>query len=349
MKAQNVDSLYYSKSNDSIAIKKHQFQVQQLEDQKKNILKEEKGRLKSIVAYINAQLKDGKISEGDAQIRKEKAAKKAALNIENRTAIVENQIALLERDWDYSVTDKDNYNSMITLFTSKGGGGLIYMNKNKKRFKYDIRTTSNPVIAFGLNNAIVKGQSFNDTPYQIGGSRFFEIGWQWKTRVFDNSNWLRFVYGFNFQFNGLKMKDDYYFVQNGNQTTLEEFPYHLNKSKFRMDNLVVPVFFEIGPSKLAKNDKYIRYDTDHKFRLGLGGFAGVNLSTRQKLKYKDEDGNRIKDKVKQSYNTNSFAYGLAGYIGFGDASLYVKYDLNPIFKSPNIEQKNIALGIKWVL
>jgi len=46
------------------------------------------------------------------------------------------------------------------------------------------------VLAFGLNNAIVEGESFDDSPYKIGGSRFFEIGWAWKTRVFKNSNFF---------------------------------------------------------------------------------------------------------------------------------------------------------------
>ena len=35
------------------------------------------------------------------------------------------------------------------------------------------------VLAFGLNNAIIDGENFDDSPYKIGGSRFFEIGWNY--------------------------------------------------------------------------------------------------------------------------------------------------------------------------
>ena len=93
------------------------------------------------------------------------------------------------------------------------------------------------------------------------------MGWQWRTRVFKNSNFMRFNYGFSFQFNGLKPNDNQYFVENGGQTELQEFPLELNKSKLRMDNLVFPVHFEFGPSRFRESEKTIRYNIDKQFRL----------------------------------------------------------------------------------
>ena len=69
-------------------------------------------------------------------------------------------------------------------------------------------------MAVGLNNAIAEGQEIGDSDFKIGGSRFFEIGWAWKTRVFEESNWLRLKYGISFQFNGLKPTENRYFVEN---------------------------------------------------------------------------------------------------------------------------------------
>ncbi|HCW64072.1 MAG TPA: hypothetical protein DG752_05345, partial [Leeuwenhoekiella sp.] len=54
-----------------------------------------------------------------------------------------------------------------------------------------------------------------------------------------------------------------------------------------------------------------------------------------------------KDKFKQNYNTNNFIYGLSGYIAFGDTALYVKYDLNPIFKNNPVEQRNFSVGLRF--
>ena len=115
-----------------------------------------------------------------------------------------------------------------------------------------------------------------------------------------------------------------------------------------MDNLVFPVHFEFGPSKVKKTEQSIRYSTYKKFKFGIGGYGGFNLGTRQKLKY-EIDGDKVKDKIKRDYNTPNFIYGLSTYAGFGDTTIYLKYDLNPIFKDALVEQHNISLGLRFHL
>ncbi|WP_074408477.1 hypothetical protein [Aquimarina megaterium] len=315
--------------------------IEKLKQQKERVINAEKEALKKEVEEINEKLVNEEITKEDAQKLKEEVAKLHALNIENRIAIIENKIALLERNEGDAIEflEKDLEYNFTFL-------GFNFGSDKDRKIPYDRRTTSNLVIAFGLNNAIVDGQSLDDSDYKISGSRFFEIGWAWKTRVFKNTNFLRIKYGISYTSNGLKPTDNRYFVENGNQTTLEEFRVELDKSKFRMDNLVVPVHFEFGPSKVTETEKSIRYSTTNRFRIGLGGYAGVNISTRQKLKYK-ENGDRVKDKIKRDYNTSDLIYGLSGYIGFGDMSIYIKYDLSPIFKNAEIEQNNVSLGLRF--
>src|SRR5690606_1189251 len=177
-------------------------------------------------------------------------------------------------------------------------------------------------------------------------SRFFEIGLAWRTRVFENSNFLRLRYGFSFQFNGLKPTDNRYFVEDGDLISLETYPLDLKKSKFRMDNLVFPLHFEFGPSRRVDTDKRTWFSTANKLKIGVGGFAGFNIGERQKIKY-DENGENVKRKLKSDHNTNDLVYGLSGYLGWGSSALYVKYDLNPIFQSPNPELHNISVGLRF--
>ncbi|WP_109438801.1 hypothetical protein [Aquimarina sp. AU119] len=325
--------------------------VKELTEQKERIINTEKEALKKEVEVINERLINNEITRDEAQKLKEDAAENHALNIENRLAIIDNKIALLERNGLKNVNTEDP-KIFIGLNTQEENADVILglkINTGKERkIKYDIRTRSNLVIAFGLNNAIVDGQSLDDSDYKIAGSRFFEIGWAWKTRVFKNSNFLRFKYGISYTTNGLKPTDNRYFVENGDQTELEEFRVELKKSKFRMDNLVIPIHFEFGPSKVVETEKKIRYYTSNRFRIGIGGYAGVNVSTRQKLKYR-ENGDRVKDKIKRDYNTSDLIYGLSTYIGFGDMSLYLKYDLQPIFRNATVDQNNVSLGLRFDL
>lgn len=330
--------------------------VEQLQKLKTEITSQEKEALKVEIEEINGRLNAKEITEIEAQTLKEAAAKKRALNIENRLSIVENEILLIERNNGLVLAlepldSTENKGLGISLDITRGDGSSIKWKKekkDKKEPKYDIRTYSDLVIAVGLNNAIVDGQTLDDSPYKIGGSRFFELGWQWRTRLFEKSNFIRFNYGFSFQFNGLKPTDNRYFVNNNDNIVLEEFDVELDKSKLRMDNLVFPFHFEFGPSKLRENEKSIRYSLDKKFRVGLGGYGGFNLGTRQKLKY-ERDGENIKDKLKRDYNTSNLIYGLSAYAGFGGTTLYMKYDLNPIFQDALVEQRNISLGLRFDL
>jgi len=316
--------------------------IEVLQQAKEQVQLYERDALKEEVEAINKRLENQEITSTEAENFKNEAAQKRALNIENKLAIIDNKIALLERNKGNATSDDDNRVSIV-LFDK---GSFLGVKSSKRNRKYDRRTYSDLVIAFGLNNVISDGHSLDDSDYKVGGSRFFELGIAWKTRVFKNTNWLRLKYGFSFQFNSLKPTDNRYFVDTGSETELQTFPENLNKSKLRIDNLVFPVHFEFGPSNKIEKENYFRYSTYKKIKVGLGGYAGFNLGVRQKLKYDGPNGT-IREKTKANFNTNNFVYGLSGYIGWRGTALYVKYDLNTIFKDNPIEQRNISLGLRF--
>ena len=304
------------------------------EKQKAEIIEKEKTKLKYQIERINGELERGEITKEEAEKQKKEYAEKHAKNIENKIAILENEMELRDRN--------DSSGNYIAI---GGKGKVLDININTKK-KYDKRTTSDLVVAAGFNNALEEGQSLNDSDFKLGGSRFFELGWAWKTRVFKETNWLRIRYGLSFQFNGLKPTDNRIFVEDGDETYLQEFALDLDKSKFRMDNLVVPVHFEIGPSTKTETEDRLHFSTYKMLKIGFGGYAGFNIGERQKLKYKD-DGDKVKEKLKNNYNTNDLVYGLSAYLGWGGATLYGKYDLNPIFQDPNWELHNFSLGLRF--
>lgn len=334
-------------AQDTIQSVNNKFKIEALQKERDKIELQEKDYLKQEVEAINQRLDNGIISYEQAESEKKEAAQKRALNIENRLSIIDNKIALLQRNEEGYVESNGEGSLMGVSIDSEKGTfiGVNVKGQNKPK-KYDRRTTNDLVLAFGLNNALIDSEKLDDSPYKFGGSRFFEIGWAWKTRVFNNSNFLRLKYGFSFQMNGLKPKDNQYFVQDNDLTYLDEFPTDLKKSKLTITNLVFPVHFEFGPSKKIEKDTYFRYTTHNQFKVGLGGYAGFNIGTRQKLKY-EIDGDRIKDKIKRSYNANDLVYGLSSYIAFDDIALYLKYDLSPIFKDQAIDQNNISLGLRF--
>ena len=332
-------------------------QIDSLRQQKERVIAMEKDALKKEVEEIVQRQKRGEISLEEAREMKQEVAKKRALNIENKLAILDNTIALLDRNDGESLKDSESSSDISKIEIGFGAKdpnndvlfGVKYWDGNKKRpVIYDRRTYSDLVVAVGINNAIIDGQSLSDSPYELGGSRFFEIGVGWRTRVFKNSNFLRVGYGFSLQYNGLKPKDNQYFVANGSETVLEPFDTDLRKSKLRVDNFVIPLYLEFGPSKVTRSETKIRYSLRNQFRIGIGGYGGFNFRTMQKLKY-NRNGESVKDKLKRGYNTNDLVYGLSAYMGIDGILLYAKYDLNPLFKDAAIEQRNISFGLRFDL
>ena len=346
-------AVYNVAAQDAVA---YERKVELLKKSKDQINEQEKEALKIEVEEINKRYEKNQVSFDEAKVLKESAAKKRALNIENRIAIIENEILLLERNsgevMDVETVDSTGVSALEINIDLKRADGSSMLGEERRRLKrelkYDRRTYSDFVIAAGFNNALFEGQSLNDSPYKIGGSRFFEIGWSWRTRVFEKSNFVRLNYGFSFQFNGLKPKGNQYFVIQDGQVELQEFEYGLRKSKFRMDNLVFPFYLEFGPSKVHKTSRTVRYSLTNQFRVGIGVFGGFNMSSRQVLKY-NRNGDKVKTIQRGGFNTNELIYGLNAYIGYDGVLLYAKYDLNPIFKNAAIPQNIIALGLRFDL
>lgn len=327
------------------------MQIDKLLADKKRIETQEKDFLKADIEGINRQLDEGKITAGEAEQLKKEAAKKRAANIQDRLAIIDKKIDLIKRNPYAENLDRDNTSYIGFVSDTEGGGriGLSIKSGNKRPPKYDIRTSNKMLFALGFNNAIGDEQSLDDSPYKLGGSGFVELGWVWQTRIFKESNFARINYGFSFQWNKFDIKNNQYFVENGNQTTLQTFSGDLKSAKFRVTNLVLPVHLEFGPSRKKDYGNRVRYFTDNNFKIGLGGYGGVRLGSMQKLVFEDADGDRVKTKEKRNFNASNFVYGLSGYVGWGDLAIYAKYDLSPLFKDQAFEQNNVSLGLRWDL
>ena len=149
-------------------------------------------------------------------------------------------------------------------------------------------------------------------------------------------------------YNNLRPTDNRYFVKNGNQTDLVTSSVNLDESRFRNVYLTAPLHleFDFTPKKLSKDGTKTYFRTHESFRFWIGGYGGVRVKTKQILKYEVDDV-KVKEKQKGDFNVSDFNYGLSAYLGYGQTSLYVKYDLNPMFKNNNIDQNNVSLGLRF--
>ena len=174
-------------------------------DYKERIKNDELESLKDEVNLINDRLENQEITFDEAEKLKKEAAEKHAKNIENRYTILENKIELLERNDE--LPNPDQKSTVFSIYLGEGQKEIVEVKAKKTPPKYDIRTSNQLLFAMGFNNALIEGQSLDDSPYKLGGSGFVELGWLWNTRVFKSSNFLRLKYGFSFQWNKFDIKD----------------------------------------------------------------------------------------------------------------------------------------------
>ncbi len=304
------------------------------------ITKEEKTALKNEIEEINIQLQNGTISKEQADDKKIKLAEERAKNIEFKVAQVQQELKdLVQQKVDGKIKETDSSRTFTFRFDPK-------KHSKKKNIDHEKRTTSQFVFALGVNN-LATNKSVAHSDYRYWGSHFYEWGVTANTRIFKNDNLLHAKYGLSVMYNNLRPTDNRFFAETGNQTNLETSPLHLEDSRFRNVYLVVPLHLEFDFSGADKKGDKTVFKTHQSVRVGLGGYFGANLKSKQILFYENANGNEVKEKIKGDYNTNDFIYGASAYIGYKTISLYAKYDLSPLFRNNVVDQNNVSLGLRF--
>ena len=310
------------------------------------ITKDEKESLKIEIEEVNKQFESGAITKAQADENKKKLAEARAVIIENKVAVVQEELKeLVQQKVNGKIISKTKDTSTIRIGRKLF---LTYENDTIKNKKYEYkerRTTSQFVFAAGLNNVVTDGDIEN-SDYRFMGSHFYEWGVSYNTRLAKNNNLLHLKYGLSVMYNNLRPTEDRLFVVNGEQTNLEDSGLNLKESRFRNVYLVAPLHFELDFSGKKEKDGKTYFRTHQAVRLGFGGYAGVRVKSKQILKYEIDDID-IKEKQKGDFNSSNFIYGLSAYIGYKETSLYLKYDLNPLFRNNAIKQNNISLGVRF--
>lgn len=310
------------------------------------VTKEEKALLKKEVDAVNTEVEAGKLSYKEGDAKKLLLAETRSTNIETKVAQYEAELKeIVQQKVDGKIKDPDTLKRFKFVWRSSNWKKDVRKRDSIHNITSESRTTSQFVFAAGINNLVTDGAVAN-SDFRYMGSHFYEWGTAWNTRLAKNNNLLHLKYGISVMYNNLRATDNRLFVDNGNTTDLETSPVHMKDARFRNVNLVVPVHLEFDFTPKREHDGKQIFKTHKTFRFGIGGYAGVNVKSKQIIKY-DVDGYKTKEVTKGNFNVNDFVYGVSTYIGYRETSIYLKYDLNPMFKDNVIDQNNISLGVRF--
>ena len=170
------------------------------------------------------------------------------------------------------------------------------------------------------------------------GSRYVSLNLHLNNQIGGRKSPFYIVSGFEFAFNNFMFDDNIIVTDVNKVTTFTELTdRNFEKSKLTYSSVNIPIMPML---------KFKRENGKDGFVVGAGGFAGYRLGSHTKLKYQEE-GRTEKDKTRDNFNLSDFHYGLEGIIGYGSLNLFVKYNMNDLFKDNRGPQANvISFGLR---
>lgn len=226
-----------------------------------------------------------------------------------------------------------------------GGNTKVNVNVPDKTERDSIKTAEevykptkfNFDVDLGLNN-FVNSDIDNLVDLKPLGSRYVSLNLHLNSQIGGRKSPLHLVSGLEFSFNNY-MFDDNVFVENIDNYTYFNNTSDINYEKSKLTHSAVNI-------PLMPVLQFKRENGKDGFIIGAGGFVGYGLGSHVKLKY-DESGKTQKDKIRDNYNLSDFQYGLEGVVGYGSVNLFVKYNMNDLFKDNRGPQVNVlSFGLR---
>ncbi|HPQ57922.1 MAG: hypothetical protein R2810_02785 [Flavobacteriales bacterium] len=215
-------------------------------------------------------------------------------------------------------------------------------------------------LEIGLNNFMTPGGSF-DLPeedkwmeLEAGRSRWFAINFMEQKFEF-GSHHAGLLTGLGLEFTSYHFANNVLLAADADSTYAftEDLPGY-SKNKFRQIGLRVPLMFEFNTKRaplpteeLILSGKDMDYDRKGNFHLAFGVVGSWYFDTMYKQKYR-EDGERVKDRRKASYNTLPYRLAARGQIGFGSLNLFAEYGLTSFFedgKGPDLVPVSVGITL----
>lgn len=221
---------------------------------------------------------------------------------------------------------------------------------NKERRNYG--TYHSIDFDLGLNNYLENGKSPEESnaAYLVKpfGSWYFSINSINTTHV---AGPLYLQWGGNLSWYNFKFEDENNRIyKQADEVVFEADPRGTDinpiKSKLTATYLnasVVPMLDFDGKNR---HSRWFRNHRKHDgFRIGVGAYAGYKIASHSKFVYKDE-GQKQRDKDKDSFYLNNWRYGARLQMGFRDVDLFVNYDISELFVEDRGPQLNaFSFGI----
>lgn len=231
---------------------------------------------------------------------------------------------------DVEIEEKDGNTRVDVNVPNRAERDSLRTSRKKDYYK---PTKYNFDVDLGLNNFINTNSQQEVPDLKPLGSRYVSLNWHLNSQIGGRKSPFYLVSGLEFAFNNYMFERNYVIEEDVNDVTFfrRETEINYDKSKLTHSSVNVPLMPML---------KFKRQNGKESFKIAAGPFVGYRLGAHSKLKFED-DGRTQKDKIRSSYNLTDFQYGLTGVIGYGNLDLFVKYNMNDLFKDNRGPDANV--------
>jgi hypothetical protein len=156
--------------------------------------------------------------------------------------------------------------------------------------------------------------------YKTWGSRYWEIGLKFKTRLGGANSRAAVTYGLSYWLNSFEADNNVKISYENSVPKFERVSNAVGSTELNVGYLTIPIGLE--------------FKVGRKGKIGVGGFGGYRIRTVQHIDLKT-DTESIEESRRASYGLNNLTYGLSAKLGVGGIVLNGRYALSNIFKEDN--------------
>ncbi len=201
-------------------------------------------------------------------------------------------------------------------------------------------------IHLGFNQPLLNGQDFiteGNDELRFWKSTAFELGLGGKTRIGSPYSKLYFKWGGEFSWHNFRLMGSNLLQKYSDSVSIiNDSTRSISKSKYHIAYFNVPLMLQLDFSEAG--------EMDESFTLGVGGYAGVRINAKTELEYSSDLFEDAEEKIKSSFFTNQFRYGVMAQLGWESFKITAKYDLNPLFqegKGPDYQVASLNFGFTF--
>ncbi len=334
---------------------KVQIRVTEYSKKIDSVVAAKKKLMKSEIEEINEKQQKGIISEAQAETLKEEVADRYATEIESEVealqdeleGIVDEQVTISL----YGLKDLDELDQLDDIEEWDEVDNVeINIGKIDKKYKKLNRIIWTATLGFSNLTDGWKMGTMNDSHFNFGKSVAFTMGPMYNLQPTVTSPFTLLT-GLMYRSNNFRAQKSDFFVDNANgEVTLQPATSYnrLRKAKFRTNTLYIPIGFKYNfRKKQYDEENELEYRKVKKgFYIGALWYGGLNLSNKSIVKYRNEDGNRRKDKFTLD-SANDIMYGLEFDFGYRGYNFYMRKDLSDYFDKTTFSVNNgIEFGVR---